>query len=909
MRRSSKIKKGKEQKNSINITSMNPGKADWKENIYQFILVWIGVYASLFCFAGGIGLDFNSLKLNVAILFTLACYFAIFYFKKYIHITTPVVILLTAGLFFRYRDLLIQGFYHTENTIIKNLNAYYRLTLYQFIADNSVKETSLTVLLILILQLLALVFSVTIYLGRLKYIAYLLMAAFTAIPFVFGNVPETFPMLLVFLFVILIVSKELAPEYKWKIGLYSAAVFGCLMLLSALFFTPGKFTETEPFRLNTKNMIRDKILEIDIASTLSHIRDDLTDFLVSDSRRIFNFNTGKGDVYFGGLSGGKLATHGEIKFSNETALKLTIPSTTETIYLKGFVGAYYSNALWKDLTDNQEAQYQALLYAYGNETLNGQNQTPSFLDLFLNGSIAVNSLRRETNKEEMQSAGIFPLVKSRMDINYFKVNLDYLYLPYVTLKTEHVDVVEASDSYYLPIGDNTAYSVEYYGLSSMQLYNMLLYLADGIGTNFYVKDQDAYEGYITFERAYSDFVHDVYAKRPNNVERLASFAESNFSLPMQPLSDMNIMKNRDVWDYRARETMKRVQEVTNYLNTYTTYSLNPGKLPADKDFAEYFLFDNYKGFCAHYATTAVLMLRSLGIPARYVEGYIVTKLDVLDGIPGGEGYHTEYTLGDYEANEDIQENMAHEMVTVEIKDTNAHSWVEVYFDGFGWIPLEVTAGYSPYGAQDDINSQIKEKTENIPTPTRLPTNTPTPTATPKDHLTEGDVKQTPIPTKGANPTIKTSGDEIEKDTGSYSFREKPFFLLLIITIIIVFILLSIRYLVLKHYKKRKLKRGSNSHRVLLLYQEIEQMIWYISIRKKEEIEYMKFAEIAARYDQIPKDFPEIMAIVLKSKFGNTLITEEELNRVFLCYLSIRKAVSWELSDRKIRFWVKYILVL
>lgn len=55
----------------------------------------------------------------------------------------------------------------------------------------------------------------------------------------------------------------------------------------------------------------------------------------------------------------------------------------------------------------------------------------------------------------------------------------------------------------------------------------------------------------------------------------------------------------------------------------TVYDYNPGKTPDDKDFAEYFLFDNKKGFCVHFATTAVLMYRMCGYPARYVEGYAI----------------------------------------------------------------------------------------------------------------------------------------------------------------------------------------------------------------------------------------------------------------------------------------------
>ncbi len=55
----------------------------------------------------------------------------------------------------------------------------------------------------------------------------------------------------------------------------------------------------------------------------------------------------------------------------------------------------------------------------------------------------------------------------------------------------------------------------------------------------------------------------------------------------------------------------------------TVYDFQPGTTPSGQDFAEYFLFENHKGFCVHFATTAVLMYRMCGYPARYVQGYAV----------------------------------------------------------------------------------------------------------------------------------------------------------------------------------------------------------------------------------------------------------------------------------------------
>ncbi len=68
------------------------------------------------------------------------------------------------------------------------------------------------------------------------------------------------------------------------------------------------------------------------------------------------------------------------------------------------------------------------------------------------------------------------------------------------------------------------------------------------------------------------------------------------------------------------------------------------------------------GFCQQYATTMVMMLRSLGVPSRYVEGYL----------PGRE--------------------IPHEPDRFEVDKSAAHAWVEVWFNDVGWIPFDPTPG-------------------------------------------------------------------------------------------------------------------------------------------------------------------------------------------------------------------------
>ena len=100
--------------------------------------------------------------------------------------------------------------------------------------------------------------------------------------------------------------------------------------------------------------------------------------------------------------------------------------------------------------------------------------------------------------------------------------------------------------------------------------------------------------------------------------------------------------------------------VQSYLRTYP-YTLDIPSPPAERDVADYFLFDLKKGYCDYYATAMVVLARAAGIPARFVTGYASGRYD-----PSQNQYI--------------------------VSEAEAHSWVEVYFPKYGWVEFEPTAG-------------------------------------------------------------------------------------------------------------------------------------------------------------------------------------------------------------------------
>lgn len=121
------------------------------------------------------------------------------------------------------------------------------------------------------------------------------------------------------------------------------------------------------------------------------------------------------------------------------------------------------------------------------------------------------------------------------------------------------------------------------------------------------------------------------------------------------------------------------------------------------DFVDAFLFDIREGYCDYFSTAFVVMARSVGLPARWVKGYTSGFNADLEGrielgvptIPDDSGAGT-YT----------------------VRNADAHSWAEVYFEGYGWIPFEPTSGFSvPQPLPEGEAPSPEPSTEAVPEPT------------------------------------------------------------------------------------------------------------------------------------------------------------------------------------------------
>ncbi|OUS71371.1 hypothetical protein B1748_26990 [Paenibacillus sp. MY03] len=131
---------------------------------------------------------------------------------------------------------------------------------------------------------------------------------------------------------------------------------------------------------------------------------------------------------------------------------------------------------------------------------------------------------------------------------------------------------------------------------------------------------------------------------------------------------------------------EKARLIEDYLRSNFVYNNKPdlSKLSGtSEDFVDQFLFELMEGYCDYFSSAMAVLARSLDMPARWVKGFAPGVLpadlygpgEMLDGEdfnPSGAGMYT-------------------------VRNSDAHSWVEIYFEGYGWISFEATAGFSfPY---------------------------------------------------------------------------------------------------------------------------------------------------------------------------------------------------------------------
>ena len=153
---------------------------------------------------------------------------------------------------------------------------------------------------------------------------------------------------------------------------------------------------------------------------------------------------------------------------------------------------------------------------------------------------------------------------------------------------------------------------------------------------------------------------------------------------LKPVLD-DVLKDIDPLDYEDINQYRLgcAKAIYSYFYENFSYTMAPGRTAYKRDFVEYFLTHQKRGFCAHFASSTVLLLREMGIPARYCEGYCVPISLVYENAILTDNDYDEWFSGKQDI--DLQS-----VIEVPVNDSYAHAWVEIYLDGYGFVPFEAT---------------------------------------------------------------------------------------------------------------------------------------------------------------------------------------------------------------------------
>ncbi|MDU5141398.1 MAG: transglutaminaseTgpA domain-containing protein [Paenibacillus dendritiformis] len=145
----------------------------------------------------------------------------------------------------------------------------------------------------------------------------------------------------------------------------------------------------------------------------------------------------------------------------------------------------------------------------------------------------------------------------------------------------------------------------------------------------------------------------------------------------------------------------KAKKIEQYLRTQFTYTNAPDlSKRTSSDFVEGFLFEIKEGYCDYFSTSMAVMLRSVGVPARWVKGYA----------PGArEGADHQMMTGSFDPDEGGR---------FRVTNADAHSWVEVYMGEYGWVSFEPTPGFSmpnpEHGQEQEPDTPPEQEEEKQP---------------------------------------------------------------------------------------------------------------------------------------------------------------------------------------------------
>ena len=342
----------------------------------------------------------------------------------------------------------------------------------------------------------------------------------------------------------------------------------------------------------------------------------------------------------GGLNHGRLGGVSSIRPDFETDLTVTFaPYSYNTVYLKSFTGSHYSNNLWTE-------------HSYLNTFPEAIEVVPADVAASYQTTSSNNLIYMDCETIASYDAQYAPATASsgKMEIVCIDTG-DDVFLPYFSSDADCV----ISDN-----ADSQAVQTVYY-------------------TPYLGKYDEKTDAFVLPEY-YDVYVNQFCLQVPDEIRSSLEDYCVEQEFPGIVSGEFNDAP-ADPENINAYRLAVARAIYSHYVEDFD-YTMSPGTTPYRQDFVEYFLTTQKRGVCAHFAASATMLLRTMGIPARYVEGYCIP----LSTMSNGQGIDVNYDEW-YQGPTQVAEKG---VLTVDVTDAQAHAWVEIYLEGYGFVPFEMT---------------------------------------------------------------------------------------------------------------------------------------------------------------------------------------------------------------------------
>ena len=492
------------------------------------------------------------------------------------------------------------------------------------------------------------------------------------------------------------------------------------------------------------------------------------------------------------LTEGELSKLRSFNPKDQTALNVVMESPMP-MYLRGFVGSAYNGIEWSELEGAEYLENKPLFKGLQEQEFTSFEQLSLATQAGLSGQYA----------------------QSDMTVQNVAASSHYLYAPYELADIYHnqLNTIDGTMLQADSFSGTRGYQLSYMNMSVLDYPKI---------ANALYKNQSLQ--YLNKESYYNQYVYQHFLQIPSEVQ---SLLHSHLN------SREDLTKNRLTYE-------QAIDFVTDYVERTISYKEEIEQTQTN-DFMKMLLEETREGYSVHYATASTLLFRSLGIPARYVEGYIVTP-------------------------KDVENRQSYSVIT--INEKNAHAWTEIYIDMVGWIPVEVTPPYKEM--MPGVNMEDYPLTAN----------------TGGTNTSAGDAASF----AGESNTKKVQQDDDVPNTPS-TLNKQAYSWIWIVWLIVFVMIIFISVYIYRRIKLQKRLRAADDRQATIqwftytLYMlEQEGVLVQQQMLLPAEIEKLFHKELALEVEQGIKIYQRAM-------YSPKSITVEELQEIQSLFQHLRKTIK------------------